>query len=187
MYIPVLIETTSKVFAMLNIEEDHQTFSSYEFGKKNEYQVVKKPEHLFPRLDLEVEEKNIKAMMDSNKVQEPEVPKIEILPEITIDDFAKVDIRVGKVLEGKPHPDAKKLLAFTIDTGDKLRSIVSGIANDYDPKDLVGKNVLVVCNLKPVKLRGILSEGMILAGEDKQGKLYVIEASLGMKPGDKIS
>jgi methionyl-tRNA synthetase len=187
MYIPVLIETTSKVFAMLNIEEDHQTFSSYEFGKKNEYQVVKKPEHLFPRLDLEVEEKNIKAMMDSNKVQEPEVPKIEILPEITIDDFAKVDIRVGKVLEGKPHPDAKKLLAFTIDTGDKLRSIVSGIANDYDPKDLVGKNVLVVCNLKPVKLRGVLSEGMILAGEDKQGKLYVIEASLGMKPGDKIS
>ena len=187
MYIPVLIETTAKVFAMLNIEENYQTFNSYEFGEKSEYQVVKKPEHLFPRLDLEVEEKNIKAMMDSNKVQEPEVPKIEILPEITIDDFAKVDIRVGKILEGKPHPDAKKLLVFTIDTGDKLRSIVSGIANDYDPRDLVGKNVLVVCNLKPVKLRGVLSEGMILAGEDKTGKLYVIEASLGMKPGDKIS
>jgi methionyl-tRNA synthetase len=187
MYIPVLIETTSKVFAMLNVQEDYQTFGSYDFGKKNKYQVVKKPEHLFPRLDLEVEEKNIKAMMDANKVQEPEAPKIEILPEINIDEFAKVDIRVGKVLEGKPHPDAKKLLVFTIDTGDKKRSIVSGIANDYDPKDLVGKNVLVVCNLKPVKLRGILSEGMILAGEDKQGKLYVIEASLGMKPGDKIS
>lgn len=187
MYIPVLIETTSKVFEMLNIDEDYQTFNSYEFGKKNQYEVVKKPQHLFPRLDLEVEEKNIKAMMEANKVKEPEAPKVEILPEITIDDFAKVDIRVGKVLEGKPHPDAKKLLAFTIDTGDKVRSIVSGIANDYDPKDLVGKNVLVVCNLKPVKLRGILSEGMILAGEDKQGKLYVIEASLGMKPGDKIS
>lgn len=187
MYIPILIESTSKVFEMLNVEEEYQTFSSYEFGKKNQYQVVKKAEHLFPRLDIEVEEKNIKAMMDANKQVEPEEPKIEILPEITIDDFAKVDIRVGKVLEGKPHPDAKKLLMFTIDTGDKKRSIVSGIANDYDPKDLVGKNVLVVCNLKPVKLRGILSEGMILAGEDKQGKLYVIEASLGMKPGDKIS
>ena len=187
MYIPILIETTSKVFEMLNVEEEYQTFSSYEFGKKNQYHVVKKAEHLFPRLDLEVEEKNIKAMMDANKQAEPEEPKIDLLPEITIDDFAKVDIRVGKVLEGKPHPDAKKLLMFTIDTGDKKRSIVSGIANDYDPKDLVGKNVLVVCNLKPVKLRGILSEGMILAGEDNQGKLYVIEASLGMKPGDKIS
>ncbi|MDY0317869.1 MAG: methionine--tRNA ligase [Candidatus Izemoplasmatales bacterium] len=187
MYIPILIESTSKVFEMLNVEEEYQTFSSYEFGKKNQYQVVKKAEHLFPRLDIEVEEKNIKAMMDANKQVEPEEPKIEILPEITIDDFAKVDIRVGKVLEGKPHPDAKKLLMFTIDTGDKKRSIVSGIANDYDPKDLVGKNVLVVCNLKPVKLRGILSEGMILAGEDKQGKLHVIEASLEMKPGDKIS
>ena len=187
MYIPILIESTSKVFEMLNVEEEYQTFSSYEFGKKNQYQVVKKAEHLFPRLDIEVEEKNIKAMMEANKQVELEEPKIEILPEITIDDFAKVDIRVGKVLEGKPHPDAKKLLMFTIDTGDKKRSIVSGIANDYDPKDLVGKNVLVVCNLKPVKLRGILSEGMILAGEDKQGKLYVIEASLAMKPGDKIS
>ena len=187
MYIPILIETTSKVFEMLNVEKEYQTFSSYEFGKKNIYHVVKKAEHLFPRLDLEVEEQNIKAMMEANKQVEPEEPKIEILPEITIDDFAKVDIRVGKILEGKPHPDAKKLLMFTIDTGDKKRSIVSGIANDYDPKDLVGKNVLVVCNLKPVKLRGILSEGMILAGEDKQGKLYVIEASLTMKPGDKIS
>jgi len=187
MYIPILIESTSKVFEMLNVEEEYQTFSSYEFGKKNQYQVVKKAEHLFPRLDIEVEEKNIKAMMEANKQVELEEPKIEILPEITIDDFAKVDIRVGKVLEGKPHPDAKKLLMFTIDTGDKKRSIVSGIANDYDPKDLVGKNVLVVCNLKPVKLRGILSEGMILAGEDKQGKLHVIEASLEMKPGDKIS
>ncbi|HQN74943.1 MAG TPA: methionine--tRNA ligase subunit beta, partial [Bacillota bacterium] len=112
---------------------------------------------------------------------------IEILPEITIDDFAKVDIRVGKVLEGKAHPDAKKLLVFTINTGDKVRTIVSGIAQDYKPEDLVGKNVLVICNLKPVKLRGILSEGMILAGEEKSGKLHVIEAQKAMKPGDKIS
>ena len=187
MYIPVLIETTPKVFGMLNVEEEHQIFSSYEFGKKASYTVVAKPEHLFPRLDQEVEEQNIKAMMEQNKKPIVEEPKIEILPEITIDDFAKVDIRVGKVLEGKNHPDAKKLLVFSINTGDKTRTIVSGIANDYKAEDLVGKNVLVVCNLKPVKLRGILSEGMILAGEDNSGKLYVIEASKQMKPGDKIS
>ncbi|MGE4379090.1 MAG: methionine--tRNA ligase [Candidatus Izemoplasmatales bacterium] len=188
LYIPVLIETTPKVFSMLNVEEKYQTFSSFNFGEKEEYQVVKKPEHLFPRLDQEVEEKNIKAMMDSNKTEtKPEEKLIEILPEITIDDFAKVDIRVGKVLEGTLHPDAKKLLVFKIDTLDKIRTIVSGIANDYKPEDLIGKNVLVVCNLKPVKLRGIMSEGMILAGENQDKKLHVIEAASTMKPGDKIS
>lgn len=188
MYIPVLIETCPKVFKMLNVEDEFTSFNSYEFGKKETYTVVEKPDHLFPRLDQEKEEQNIKAMMDQNrKPQIEEKPKPEILPEITIDDFAKNDIRVGKVLEGKNHPDAKKLLVFSIDTGDKVRSIVSGIANDYKPETLVGKNVLVVCNLKPAKLRGILSEGMILAGEDKDGKLYVIEANKNMEPGDKIS
>ncbi|MDT8336635.1 MAG: methionine--tRNA ligase [Candidatus Izemoplasmatales bacterium] len=188
MYIPVLIETCPKVFKMLNVEDEYTRFNSYEFGKKETYTVVEKPEHLFPRLDQEKEEQNIKAMMDQNrKPQIEEKPKPEILPEITIDDFAKNDIRVGKVLEGKNHPNAKKLLVFSIDTGDKVRSIVSGIANDYKPETLVGKNVLVVCNLKPVKLRGIISEGMILAGENKDGKLYVIEVNKNMEPGDKIS
>ncbi len=190
MYLPILIETAPKVFAMLNIENVNQNFCSMHFGVKTSYEVVEKPEHLFPRLDQEKEELVIKTMMEQNKapqveIEEPE--KIEVLPEITIDDFAKVDIRVGKVLEGKAHPDAKKLLVFTINTGDKVRTIVSGIAQDYKPEDLVGKNVLVICNLKPVKLRGILSEGMILAGEEKSGKLRVIEAQKEMKPGDKIS
>ncbi|MFA7075048.1 MAG: methionine--tRNA ligase [Candidatus Izemoplasmatales bacterium] len=187
MYIPVLIETTSKVFNMLNVEKTNQDFASYEFGKKVSYTVVDKPEHLFPRLDQEAEEKNIKNMMEANKSQKVEETKIEILPEITIDDFAKIDIRVGKVIEGKNHPDAKKLLVFSINTGDKIRTIVSGIATSYKPEDLVGKNVLVVCNLKPVRLRGVLSEGMILAGEDSNGKLYVTEVDKKMKPGDKIS
>lgn len=190
MYLPILIDSAPKVFAMLNIESINQNFCSMHFGIKPAYQVVEKPEHLFPRLDQDKEELVIKTMMEQNKapqveVEEPE--KIEILPEITIDDFAKVDIRVGKVLEGKAHPDAKKLLVFTINTGDKVRTIVSGIAQDYKPEDLIGKNVLVICNLKPVKLRGIISEGMILAGEEKSGKLHVIEAAKEMKPGDKIS
>jgi methionyl-tRNA synthetase len=78
-------------------------------------------------------------------------------------------------------------LVFSIDTLDKVRTIVSGIANDYQPEDLIGKNVLVIVNLKPVKLRGIMSEGMILAGETRDGKLRVIEASKELKPGDKVS
>ncbi len=187
MYLPVLIETSPKVFAMLNVEDKFQDFSSLSFGSKPDYEVVKKPTHLFPRLDVEVEIQNIKAMMDSNKEVKVEKKEIEVLPEITIDDFAKVDIKVGRVLEGQEHVNAKKLLVFKIDTGDKVRTIVSGIASDYKPEDLVGKNVLVITNLKPVKLRGILSEGMILAGENESGKLSVIEADLALNPGDKVS
>lgn len=187
MYLPVLIETSPKVFEMLNVEEEYQDFSSLNFGKKTEYQVVKKPSHLFPRLDAEVEVKNIKEMMDANKDVKEEKRVVTVLPEITIDDFSKVDIKVGKVLEGREHENAKKLLVFSIDTGDKVRTIVSGIANDYKPEDLVGKNVLVITNLKPVKLRGILSEGMILAGENESGKLSVIEADNRLNPGDKVS
>jgi methionyl-tRNA synthetase len=86
-----------------------------------------------------------------------------------------------------PHENAKKLLVFTIDTGDKIRTVVSGIASDYKPEDLIGKNVLVIANLKAVKLRGIMSEGMILAAENEDGKLFVIEADKHLKPGDKVS
>jgi len=187
MYLPFLIETCPKVFNLLNIEEEYQSFSSYSFGKKSKYEIVKKGEHLFPRLDVEQEVENIRLMMDANKQSTPEKKKIEILPEINIDDFAKIDIRVGRVIEGHPHENAKKLLVFTIDTGDKVRTIVSGIAADYKPEDLIGKNVLVIANLKPVKLRGIMSEGMILAAEDDNGKLYVVEADKHLKPGDKVS
>ncbi len=187
MYLPVLIETSPKVFEMLNVEDKYQDFSSLSFGAKPVYTVVKKPAHLFPRLDVEVEVQNIKTMMDSNKEEKVEKKVIEVLPEITIDDFSKVDIKVGRVLEGQAHENAKKLLVFKIDTGDKVRTIVSGIASDYKPEDLVGKNVLVITNLKPVKLRGILSEGMILAGENESGKLSVIQADLALSPGDKVS
>lgn len=187
MYIPILIETTPKVFSMLHVEDNYQDFSSIAFGAKEAYEVIAKPEHLFPRLDQEAEEKAIKEMMDANKAPQEPVVEPEKLNEISIDDFAKVAIRVGKIIEGNPHPDAKKLLVFKIDTADKIRTVVSGIATDYKPEDLIGKNVLVVVNLKPVKLRGILSEGMILAAEDEKGKLFVIEADNHLKPGDKIS
>ena len=187
MYLPFLVETSPKVFDLLNIEKKHQSFSSYHFGKKVSYSIAKKGEHLFPRLDVEKEVENIRLMMDSNRKTAPEKKKIEILPEINIDDFSKIDIRVGKVLTGMPHENAKKLLVFTIDTGDKIRTVVSGIASDYKPEDLIGKNVLVIANLKAVKLRGIMSEGMILAAENEDGKLFVIEADKHLKPGDKVS
>jgi methionyl-tRNA synthetase len=187
MYLPFLVDTCPKVFSQLNVEPKYQEFDAYKFGMKTTYQVDKKPEHLFPRLDSQKEVSNIRLMMETNKNVTPEKKKIEILPEINIDDFSKIDLRVGKVLEGSFHENAKKLLVFKIDTGDKIRTIVSGIAEAYKPEDLVGKNVIVVANLKPVKLRGVLSEGMILAGENEAKELVVIEADKKLNPGDKVS
>ena len=83
--------------------------------------------------------------------------------EITIDDFDKLDLRVGQIVEAKQHPDADKLLVFKVKIGEETRQIVSGIKNWYEPDDLVGKKVIVVYNLKPVKLRGVESQGMLLA------------------------
>ena len=107
--------------------------------------------------------------------------------DIEFDDFSKLDLIVGHIIEAKSHPNADKLLVFSVDTGERIRTIVSGIAKFYKPEDLRGKNVMVVANLKPVKLRGILSEGMILSAENEDKELKVIELSKGLKPGDKIS
>lgn len=187
MYLPFLVDTCPKVFSQLNVEPEYQNFNSYKFGIKKTYQVVKKPEHLFPRLDAEKEVEVIRSMMEANKEVKPIKKEIEILPEISIDDFSKIDLRVGKVLEGDYHENAKKLLVFKIDTGDKVRTICSGIAEAYQPEDLIGKNVVVVTNLKPIKLRGVLSEGMILAGENEAKELVVVEVDNKLNPGDKVS
>ena len=187
LYRPFLIETPDKVFEFLNIEDDYRTFSSLEFGTKTEYQVVEKPTHLFPRLDVEKEVEEIKNLMNAGK---PAIEVREIEPvqsEIEFDDCAKLDIRVGKVLECKKHDNAKKLLVSKVDTGDKVRNIVSGIAEYYKPEEMIGKSVQVVVNLKPVKLRGELSEGMILCGENDKKELFVIEVPEKLLPGNKIS
>jgi len=182
LYKPVLIETPAKIFAMLQVDTEDQTFASLNFGKKPTYQVTNQPIHLFPRLDVETEVEVIKAMMN------PAVHKKTVLekPEISIDNFETINILVGIVETAKYHPNAKKLLVFEINTGDKLRQIVSGIAEFYKPEDVIGKKVLVIANLKPVKLRGDLSEGMILCGETENHELYIIEANPNLEPGDNV-
>ena len=187
LYLPFLLSTPKDVFDFLGVEEDFRDFKNIEFGSKSTYTVVKKPKHLFPRLDLEKESEVIKELMHDGKKEEP---KREVLPmqeEIEYTDFAKLDLRVGKILECKKHENAKKLLVSKIDTGDRVRNIVSGIAEFYKPEELVGKFVQVVTNLKPVKLRGELSEGMILCGETSDKTLYIVEVSDKLLPGDKIS
>ena len=160
-------------------------FRSYKAGTK-----VERGENLFPRLDIEAEVEELKktnkelfetrqaARLENSKVQEET---------INIDDFDKVKIRAGKVLACENHPDADKLLVFQVDFGNEKRQIVSGIKKHYKAEDLIGKTVIAVTNLEPVKLRGVESNGMILSAEDEEGNLSVlttlgdIEAGAGVK------
>lgn len=151
-------------------------------GEKIHYHVEKTISHLFPRLDSEKEVEYIKSQMNPVKEKIVEIPQKS---EITIDQFDAVDIKVGLVVEAMKHPNAAKLLILKVNTGERIRQVVSGIAEFYQPDQLVGKKLLVIANLKPVKLRNELSEGMILCG-DHDGKIYIIEANPLLEPGSTV-
>ncbi|ADH97594.1 methionine--tRNA ligase [Salisediminibacterium selenitireducens] len=165
---PFMTETPKKIQEQLSIPDSLMgwdtlvTFGQIPAGKK----VVAKGEPIFPRLDTEEEVKAIVEMMGGQvKTEEPE-PEVEApeVDEITIDDFTKVDLRVAEVLEAEKVKKADKLLKVQLDLGYEKRQVVAGIAKHYSPEDIIGKKVICVSNLKPVKLRGELSQGMILAG-----------------------
>jgi len=183
LYIPFMDNATEKVFDMLGADEDKRDFSTLMFGIQEKYIVTNEPTHVFPRIDAEKETEVIRTMMSVKNIDEK---KVESKPEIEIDLFDKVEIKVGLVKEAAIHKNAKKLLVLQINTGDKSRQVVSGIAEYYAPEELIGKKLLVVTNLKPVKLRGEESQGMILCGETSEGKLYVIEANPNLNPGDGV-
>ena len=150
--------------------------------------VTEKPEILFARMDIkDVMEKveEIKAAQKAETAEE-KYPEVEKKPEITIDDFDKVQIQVGEVIKCEPVPKAKKLLVSQIKIGAETRQIVSGIAKYYKPEEMVGKKVMVVTNLKPAKLAGILSEGMILCAEDAEGNVCVVSPEKNMPTGSEI-
>ena len=122
---------------------------------------------MLEEIEKEVNEAKKKAEKEAKEAKKSE--KDDENAEITIDDFAKVKLKVGEVIECKRVEGADKLLVSQIKIGDEVRQIVSGIAKYYSPEEMVGKKVVVVTNLKPVKLRGVLSSGMILAASDKDG------------------
>ena len=181
---PFLIHTSRKIWTQIGIAEGELTAwdTVAVFGLYKSGTVVKKGDALFPRIDIKVELEALEAL--SKKQVEAAVPKNEekiddvpIKPEITIDDFAKVDLRVAKVLDAKAHPSADKLLILTLKVGNETRQVVSGIAKHYQPEALIGQDVVLVANLKPVKLRGELSQGMILAATLGE-KLTLISADI---------
>ena len=162
---PFMPETSEKILNQINAKcRDYDSIAT--FVQDNEI-TVGEATPLFARLDeqkkLEEVANDIFKPVEETREEEPEEEKV---PEISIDDFAKVQLKIGKVLECKPVEGAKKLLVSQIKIGNEVRQIVSGIASHYSPDDMVGKKVVVVTNLKPAKLRGVLSEGMILATMD---------------------
>lgn len=179
---PFLTETPSKIFSQLGItNESLQTWDSIaNFGQINEAQVNKQAP-IFPRLEVEDEVQYIKEQMQGSAPvkEEAKVQAPSIEDEIVIDDFMKVDLRVAEVIHAEPVKKADRLLKIQLDLGYEKRQVVSGIAKYYKPEELIGKKVICVVNLKPVKLRGELSQGMILAGsQDDVLSVATVDASL---------
>ena len=184
-------DTTKRILGQLNASErtleDLKTFGLYPSGNK----VTDKPEILFARMDIkEVMEKvnELHPPKEEPKEEKPEekVVDIEAKPEITFDDFSKLQFQVGEVIACEAVKKSKKLLCSQVKIGSQVRQIVSGIKAYYTPEEMVGKKVMVVTNLKPAKLAGILSEGMILCAEDAEGNVCVVSPEKNMPAGSEI-
>ncbi|GGB71425.1 methionine--tRNA ligase [Fictibacillus barbaricus] len=191
---PFMTETPEKIWTQLGLKDKNITEweSLKEFGAIPAETAVEKGDPIFPRLETEVEVEFIKNSMggasipaEEPKTEKHEVPAAEEKPEISIDDFMKVDLRVATVIEAEPVKKADKLLKLQLDLGYEKRQVVSGIAQFYKPEDLVGQKVICVTNLKPVKLRGELSQGMILAGSS-EGQLTLATVDPSLPNGSKV-
>ena len=181
---PFMPETSAKILAQLNTEirnfEEMDEFGKYTSGTK----VTDSPEILFARLDVNEVLEQVEKMSEDTGAQK--YPDVEPKEEISIDDFDKVQVRVGEVLECEKVKKSKKLLVSKIRVGNEIRQIVSGIALHYSPEEMVGKKVAVITNLKPAKLCGILSEGMILAAGDDDGNLSLLTVDKDIIAGSEI-
>ncbi|MGI6563094.1 MAG: methionine--tRNA ligase [Clostridia bacterium] len=194
---PFLVETPPLIWEQLGIKDPKETewdsvyrWGGYKIGNK-----VQKGKVIFPRIDLDQELKELdnllsgKASSEQKKEEKKEDKKAEQKQEepdiITIDDFAKIDFRTVTVLEAERVEGAEKLLKLKVRMGDEIRQVVSGIAKYYEPEELIGKNMILVANLKPVKIRGIESQGMILAASDDKD-LSVVTLDKPMPSGSKV-
>lgn len=204
---PVMVRTSEQIFKALNTDktswESLSTFGGLEPGSN-----IVKPDALFPRIDMEKELQALERLnpskagdasgkdgasektaspQKSNNAQKSDAPQKEetLKEQITIDQFDKLDLRVGVIKHSERVKGADKLLKSIVDIGEE-RTIVSGIADWYSPEELIGKEVVVVANLKPAKLRGILSEGMILCGENQNGELKLISPEAVLGAGAKV-
>ena len=182
-------ETTEKILAQLNGEkrsyEELDQFGLYPSGNK----VTDKPEILFQRLDLKEILEKVEAMKAAQaKTEVPEEPVIDIdaKEEITFDDFGKMQFQVGEIIACEEVKKSRKLLCSQVKIGSQVKQIVSGIKGHYTAEEMVGKKVMVLVNLKPTKLAGVLSEGMLLCAEDADGNLSLMVPEKKMPAGAEI-
>lgn len=183
---PYMPTTAGKLWQQLNLPgtiEELRLADIEKWGGTPVNMHIGQAQQLFPRIEMEKVEQPVKAAKNKSEKQKSKKDKQkESQPEaeISIDDFAKIQLRVAKVLEAEAVPKADKLLKLKIDLGDEQRELVSGIAKQYKPEELVGKNVIVVANLKAAKIRGVVSHGMVLAasaGDDL--KLVTVDMPVG--------
>lgn len=178
---PFLPFTSQKLKQFLNMEK----FSWEDAGRKDIIpagHMIGKPSLLFQKIeDEEIESQLNKLKINSTKATEEKITVPTSREEINFDDFTKLDIRVATILEAEKVPKTKKLLKFKVDTGLDKRTVVSGIAEYYEPEELIGRKVCILLNLAPRKIKGIESQGMLLLSEEADGQLYFIE------PGEKAS
>ncbi len=191
---PFMPETAQKIAAQLHTEirsfDDIEKFGLYPSGNK----VTDKPEILFQRQDIKEVMEKADAMFAARKQEagasdekeEEPVIDIEPKPEITFDDFEKMQFQVGKIIACEAVPKSKKLLCSQVKIGSEVKQIVSGIKAYYTPEEMVGKQVMVLVNLKPAKLAGVLSEGMLLCAEDAEGNLALVTPEKPMPAGAEI-
>ena len=186
-------ETTGKILSQLNAPkreyEELETFGLYPSGNK----VTEKPEILFARLDVKEVLEKVEAMKEEEKTEEAAEEKeaapvidIEAKEEVTFDDFMKMQFQVGEIIACEEVKKSKKLLCSQVKIGSQVKQIVSGIKSNYKPEDMVGKKVMVLVNLKPAKLAGIISEGMILCAEGFDGELALMTPDKDMPAGAEI-
>ncbi len=189
----LLPKTAEKILDMLNADVQDNNPFNYQLKEEK----LKSAQILFPKIEDEQiafqleklnkskQDKNeiLKQVQNDDIVEKSEISNLK--SEITYDDFSKMDIRTGKILEAEKVPKADKLLKLLVDIGMEQRTIVSGIAEHFTPEEVIGKEVSVLVNLAPRKLRGIESNGMILMAEDENGKLHFVNA-IGVAPGNMI-
>lgn len=184
-------ETSEKILAEINAEEvaydDLNTFGHYKSGNK----VTEDPQILFQRLDLdavmkEVEKRHPKAEETAEAEEAADAEPLTHKEAVDIDAFGALEFRVGKIIKCEAVEKSKKLLCSQVQIGNEVKQIVSGIRKFYSPEEMVGKTVMVVCNLKPAKLAGVLSEGMLLCAEDKDGNLALMTPEKAMPSGSEI-
>lgn len=185
---PVMPEKMSVAWQTLGLSKDALATAQFEMGQLPEGTELQKPVPLFPKIKAEKDTQTEKpAKQEAKKVdkKQPDAQDAQST-EISIDDFAKIQLRVGKILECQRVKKSDKLLHSQVDVGEEQpRSIVSGIAQFYTPEEMVGKSVVVVSNLKPAKLRGVLSQGMILCSDDGQ-QITLVEPTPNAKAGTPV-